>query len=139
MDADEFRSIKQFISDECDYDRDLDPDDDVFQRVGITGDDADEFIRAFETTFDVDMEHYLWYFHTEEEGAFNIGGLFFKSPDRLVSRIPITQRVLLDSVRAGQWCIEYPDHSIPETRRDLSFNIALGVTLVVLLIWMYAS
>lgn len=134
---DEFSRISRFISDECDYDDPIDPDEDIFRRVGITGDDAHEFISAFEKTFDVDMRNYLWYFHTEEEGCLHIGGLFFKSPEKWVTRIPITLRVLSDSINAKEWSVKYPDHTIPKVRRDFVLNWMFLVASTLFLIWVF--
>lgn len=134
---DGFARITQFISEECDYDKKLEPDEDLFRSVGITGDDAEDFVLAFEKTFGVDMQNYLWYFHSEEEGGLDFGGLFFKSPDRLVTRIPITPRVLSDSINAKKWSVQYPDHIIPKMRRDLALNWILAVAAVALLIWAF--
>lgn len=134
---DQFSRISRFILDECDYHDPIDPDEDIFRRIGITGDDADEFIFAFEKTFDVDMRNYLWYFHCEEEGGLDLGGLFFKPPDRLVKRIPITPRVLSDSIDARQWSVHYPDHIMPKVRRDLALNWIFVVASVLFLIWAF--
>lgn len=134
---DGFARITQFILDECDYDDQLEPDEDIFRRIGITGDDADDFLLAFKTTFDVDMQNYLWYFHSEEEGALNLGGLFFKSPDRLVTRIPITPRVLSESINAKKWLVQYSEHTIPKFRGDLTLNRTLALAAVVMLIWTF--
>lgn len=133
---DGFSRVSRFISDECDYDSYIDPDEDIFNRVGITGDDADDFIIAFEKTFDVDMRNYLWYFHSEEEGGLDLGGLFFKSPDRLVTRIPITPRVLSDSIAAKKWTVHYPEHTAPNVRRDLALNwVFLLAAPLLFLVW----
>ena len=134
---DEFSRISRFILDECDYDAPVDPDEDIFRRIGLTGDDADEFVSAFEKTFDVDMRNYLWYFHSEEEGGLGLGGLFFKSPDRLVTRIPITLRILSDSIDAKEWSVQYPDHTLPKVRRDLALNWVFVVASVLFLIWVF--
>ena len=135
---DDFSRISQFISDECAYDDHIGPDEDIFGRIGITGDDTDDFMIAFQKTFDVDMRNYLWYFHSEEEGGLDLGGLFFKSPDRLVTRIPITPRLLSDSINAKEWSVQYPDYTMPKIRRDLALNwILLLIAPVLFLIWTF--
>lgn len=134
---DNFSRISRFILDECDYHDPIDPDEDIFRRIGITGDDADEFILAFEKAFDIDMRNYLWRFHSEEEGGLDLGGLFFKSPDRLVTRIPITPRLLSDSIDAREWSVQYPHHAMPKVRRDLTLNWIFMVASVLFLIWIF--
>ncbi|MEO1322289.1 MAG: DUF1493 family protein [Pseudomonadota bacterium] len=134
---DNYSRISQFISDECDYDNPINPDEDIFRRIGITGDDADAFLIAFETTFDVDMRNYVWYFHSEQEGGLDFGGLFFRSPDRLVTRIPITPRILSNSINAKMWSVQYPDHTMPKVRRDLAANWIFIGALAVFLVWLF--
>lgn len=130
--------VRKFISEECDYDKPLTLQDDIFDHIRITGEDTVDFIREFSESFDVDMSSYLWYFHTEEEGIVNVGGSLFKSPDRMVSRIPITIQMLADSIKTKEWAIQYPDHQIPKVRKDFVANwIVLIMLPVVFLIWVY--
>lgn len=109
---DPMTAARQFVSEQCDYDGPLTTDEDIFKRVGVTGDDAAEFIRAFGVRFDIDMSRYRWHFHTEEEG-FNIGGALFPPPDQRVARIPITLRVLSTAISLESWPLEYPEHEPP--------------------------
>lgn len=119
-------AAKDFVSEQCDFDGALAADDDIFRRVGITGDDAGDFIEAFAARFGVDMSGYRWYFHTEEEG-FNIGGALFPSPDTRVTRIPITLRGLADAISRKTWPVGYPEHEAPRRRPDLMVNRAIFV------------
>ena len=57
---------------------------DIFSDTILKGDDFDEFIEKYAITFKVNMNRYLWYFHTDEEGCWNnIGGIFFAPPYKL--------------------------------------------------------
>ncbi|WP_296595421.1 DUF1493 family protein [Phenylobacterium sp.] len=116
----------------------LPPDDaDLFDVLGIDGDDAFEFIDAFAGRFSIDVSSYRWYFHHGEEG-FGPGGLLFRSPDRRVKRIPISVEVLSEAVRTGRWPIDYPPHSLPKVRWDIRLNQAFGLLIlasVVLWAW----
>ena len=130
--------VREFILETCDYDKPLSLQDDIFESIRITGDDADDFIRQFADTFDVDMSDYLWYFHHEEEGGLDVGSLFFKTPNRRVSRIPITIKVLADSITSKNWAVQYPDHQIPNTRKDVIANwMLLTILPIMFLIWAY--
>lgn len=95
--------------------------DDLFEKLGIDGDDAIEFIDSFASTYEVDMADYRWYFHHGEEG-FGIGMFFSKPPYFRVQRIPITLTVLREAIQAKHWPIRYPPHEIPAVRWDLRVN-----------------
>jgi len=57
--------IKHFIVGKigCDYDE-VKEDADIDNDLGCTGDDFDELISEFSVRFQVNMDNYLWYFHT---------------------------------------------------------------------------
>lgn len=57
-------------------------DIDIEKDLNCYGDDFHELIEKYSELFKVDMSTYLWYFHTKEEGSGNIGGLFFKPPNK---------------------------------------------------------
>lgn len=101
---------------------------DIFDELGITGDDFHKMIDSYSKKFHVDMTNYLWYFHTNEEGS-SIGSAFFKAPYERVKRIPVTPKMLLDFANTGKWNIDYPEHSIPKRRYDLIINrvFSLGI------------
>ena len=100
----------------------LTPETDLFHDLGIDGDDFFELEEAYAKRFCVDMSNYLWFFHHGEEGAFNLGGLFFPAPYCRVDRMPVTPKILLDSANAGKWILEYPPHEVPEHRYDIRIN-----------------
>jgi len=107
---------------------------DIVNSLDIYGDDIDELLADFANTFKVDMSQYLWYFHTEEEGQ-NLGGLFFKSPNRRVRRIPITPQMLLEFANTGKWNVNYPIHKLPKYRIDLLINFILFIVVIWLIVY----
>ncbi len=99
------------------------PDDaDLFDCLGIDGDDAFDFMDAFVTRFSVDVRNYRWYFHHGEEGL-NLAGFFFRPPYRRVKREPITLKILSEAMITKQWPLRYPAHELPKVRWDLRVNI----------------
>lgn len=108
-------------------------DIDLFERFGIEGDDASDFMDDFGVWFGIDGENYRWYFHHREEGT-NFGGLFFAPPYRRVQRIPITPEILIEAVETKKWPLRYPPHQVPTVRWDVRMNQLLIVVLVVLLV-----
>lgn len=99
--------------------RKVTPDSDIWDEVGVGGDDFHELMEAYQAQYQVDMDGYLWYFHTNEEG---LGGwwpteLFNRHPDDKVDRIVITPRMLTDFANAGKWGIVYPPHDFEASRK----------------------
>jgi hypothetical protein len=80
-------------------------------------DDFHELIEKYAVELNVDMNAYLWCFHSDEEGQ-NIGGLFFKPPYRRVTRIPVTPDKLISFAISGKWSMQYPSHNLPKFRVD---------------------
>src|SRR5580765_2005530 len=128
--------IFRFIEIQAGLDDDVNENSDIFNDLGCTGDDFHELINAYAMQFNVDMNLYLWYFHTDEEGQ-NIGGVFFRPPYQRVTRIPITPRMLLNFARTGKWLVEYPSHKLPKRRYDILINYALIVGLISFIIYSY--
>jgi hypothetical protein len=115
----------------------LSDDADLFDKLGIDGDDAFEFIDRFAAKFGVEASNYRWYFHHGEEGH-NIGGLFFAPPYRRVAHIPITLSTLIEAVERRTWPIVYPDHELPRVRWDIRFNqIFAALAFVALALWLW--
>lgn len=112
-------------------------DTDLFERFGIEGDDAGDFIESFVAHFQVDARSYLWYFHHQDEGA-SFGALFFKPIYKRVKRLPITPDVLMAAVETQQWPIRYPQHDVPSVRWDIRMNLLfLAVSFTLLSIWLW--
>ncbi len=95
------------------------PETRIVEDLGIYGDDFFELIESYAETFNVNMDGFLWYFHTREEGSLNPGALIFKTPDRRVRRIPVTIAMLKGYADNGKWGTDYPEHKIPEERWDV--------------------
>ena len=109
----------------------LNPNDDLLNDQGVSGDDFHEMIDEYAKTFKVNMTGYLWYFHANEEGGWNsIGSAFFDPPYKRVSRIPITPALLLDIANKGHWDIQYPPHKLPRRRWDLLINQVLFAAVI---------
>ena len=102
------------------------------QDVGLYGDDLGYLMLEYSKRFAVNLDSYIWYFHTCEEG-FSPGGLFFRSPDMRVKRIPITIGMLYEFAQAGRWDVQYPAHSVPRWRLDVLVDliVALGLLSIV--------
>jgi len=110
-------------------------DSDIFS-LGVKGDDFHEMIEKYAQIFEVNMDEYLWYFHTDEEGQ-NFGAFLFKPPYSRIDRIPITPRLLSEFATTKKWNIDYPKHELPKRRIDIIINLILIIVLVlmVLTIW----
>ena len=126
--------IIKFLADLSGTDK-IETGSDIFQDIGMSGDDFDEMIEKFSKQFSVDMKDYLWYFHCDEEGQ-NIGGTFFKPPYLRVKRIPVTPLMLTEFANNRKWNIIYPEHKLPKRRYDILINqILLGLFLAGIIIW----
>lgn len=125
--------IVDFVKKEIDV-KDVKPDSDIEYDFGCYGDDFHEFIEKYSTSFDVDMTTYLWYFHTGEEGIPGLGSLFFKPPNKRVTRIPVTPKMLLEIAEEKKWNISYPNHKIPKKRNDILINQIIVILFLTVLI-----
>lgn len=129
--------IKSFIVDKTGCEQnEVTPNCDIVNDLGCSGDDFDELIDEYAKKFNVDLDKYLWFFHTDEEGHSNsIGRIFFKAPYERVKQIPVTPTLLLNSANEGKWLLVYPDHSWPKRRYDIILNQVVGLIFVVFLIY----
>jgi hypothetical protein len=93
--------------------------------LGVYGIDMDYLLVAYADRFGVDMSAYRWYFHTGEEGL-NIGALFFRPPNAVVSEIAITLEMLHEFANNGVWAVSYPPHPEARFRGDILVNQALA-------------
>jgi Protein of unknown function (DUF1493) len=96
--------------------------------IGLYGDDIDHLMLEYSKRFGVNLNGYIWYFHTGEDG-FGIGALIFRPPDMRVKRIPITIGMLYEFAQVGCWGVQYPAHSVPRWRPDVLVDqiVALGL------------
>jgi hypothetical protein len=117
------------------------PSDDVdlFDGLGIDGDEAFEFMDSFAARFGVDTSGYRWYFHHGEEG-WNFGGLFVRPPYARVKRIPITAGILGAAIETRKWPIRYPEHVLPPVRWDIRLNqLLILLPLIALALWVWSE
>lgn len=135
------RELAEFIERVRDQKADFPDDADLFDRLGIDGDDAFEFMEQFSKNFAVDLSGYRWYFHNGEEG-WGLGGLIFRPPYRRVTPIPITKAILLEAMRTKAWPLRYPEHRLPRYRWDVFVNQLLVIppfAIAALAIWRHFS
>jgi hypothetical protein len=125
-------AIAEFLNDFSGAATPLSDDADIFDRLGIDGEDGFELIERFAAKFEIDITNYRWYFHHGDE-AINIGGWLFKPSYRRVDRIPITPQVLAEALRTKRWPLEYPEHKLPSVRWDIRFTQAVLLGIVALL------
>lgn len=128
--------IFRLIQDECGVDKQqLALNTDLFEELGIEGDDFSELIEKYALTFNVNMDDFLWYFHSNDEGI-NVWRFIFKPPNKKVNRIAVTPELLLRFANTKKWDLNYPEHNKPTNRRDLIYSnifwliIVLGIYLV---------
>ena len=129
------KEIIDFIENEY-WKSNLQSDSDIFETLGICGDDCFELIIKYSEKYNVDISNYLWYFHHEEEASWNsLGRMFYKTPNELVNRIPVTSSMLTKFANSKTWDNIYPNHEIPIKRKDIIINrnFKTIVLLIVLL------
>ncbi|MFT3947543.1 MAG: DUF1493 family protein [Agriterribacter sp.] len=133
--------IKRFIINKtgCE-DEEVQPDTDIDTDLGCTGNDFDELINEYAVKFNVNMDGYLWYFHTYEEGHSNsIGRMFFKAPTERIQHIAVTPALLLESANAGKWRLIYPGHRLPKQRYDILVNQVVLILFILFIIYKCTS
>jgi len=116
----------------------LKSDSDIFDMVKIDGDDCDELIIKYSEKYSVNMDNYLWYFHHQEEASINrLGSMIFKTPDKLVNRIPITPNMLTEFANSKTWNLDYPEHKFPKYRYDLIITYLILLFIIAINIYHY--
>ncbi len=100
----------------------INEDFDITGSLGVYGDDFFDLMEAFSVKFGVNMDNFLWYFHSGDEGVNFPGRALFKPPYEHVKRIPITPTMLCQFANARYWNLNYPPHHIPKKRFDLLIN-----------------
>ena len=127
-------NIYQFIGDEYGIKSDeLSPDSDLNGDFGIEGDDFDDLILDYSNLFKVNLDTYLWYFHSSEE-AVSPFAFIFPPPNQRVEKIAVTPELLLKYAQSKVWSVKYPTHTIPNKRWDIiSLNIFLVASVIVAL------
>lgn len=121
--------IIEFVK-QCTGSRNVNPETDINMGLGVDGDDFHELMSEYSDKFGVDMNNFLWYFHSGEEGQ-NLGGILFAPPHKRVDRIPVTPKMLLKFSETGSWKINYPEHQLPKKRYDMIFNRVFGIVMLI--------
>lgn len=104
----ELGQIYDLISTECGCEVwELNPQVDIFAELGVAGDDFHDLIDAYARQFEVCMDNYLWYFHTDEE-ALSFTSSIFGRPYQKVNRIAVTPQMLLQFANSKCWQLDYP-------------------------------
>lgn len=116
-----FKSIQDLVVSKTGCaEEEVTPDCDIVNDLGCVGDDLDELLCEYASRFNVQMDSYLWYFHSEDEAHVgSIGRYFFKPPYERVHHIPVTPTILLQSANEGKWVMTYPEHRLPKRRYDV--------------------
>ncbi len=129
------QDIIEFIEKEY-WKSNLQSDSDIFKTLEIIGDDCNEIMMKYHETYNVNMDTFLWYFHYKDEASINsIGSLIYKTPDKLVKRIPLTPKMLTEFANTKIWNIEYPEHKLPKYRYDLITTNVILVFFISILIY----
>jgi acyl carrier protein len=116
-----YSRVKSFIEDQTNVRSDeLSPDTRIYHDLGVTGDDADEFLEAFRREFGVDMANFNFDDHfTPELSAFAPLSPFFwlfmltptyrkmmkrpRDAKRKFMVIPVTVMDLVKAAKEGNW------------------------------------
>ncbi|WP_299262767.1 DUF1493 family protein [uncultured Psychrosphaera sp.] len=109
------------------------PGSDLFEDFGVFGDDLFELIEVFSENYSVNVDDFLWYFHSPEEAS-SLFRMIFLPPNKRVSRIPITPDMLVQYANQKCWGLEYPAHEIPNRRWDILLSQLLLITLLIALL-----
>ena len=111
----------------------INPESDIYNDLEVGGDDFFEMMAEYSKKYDVNLSEYLWYFHSDEEGIFSLGALFFAPPYKRVKRIAVTPLMLTEFANSKKWGITYPKHSINSRRIDLLINRIAGGTIILVM------
>ncbi|WP_278404191.1 DUF1493 family protein [Pseudoalteromonas ruthenica] len=116
----------------------LRPDSDIFEDFRVYGDDFDDLMAAYSKEFGVNLDNYLWYFHSSEEVSSPLA-FIFPPPNRRVSRIIITPEILVKYANMKNWAVTYPAHILPKRRWDIlalqAFFVLAGLAGLLIGFW----
>ena len=130
--------IQQFISTQLVCDLALvTADADIVYDLDCVDFALDEFIAAYRSKFGVNMDNYLWYFHTNVVSGDTsaLGKMLFKPAPNAVKHIPITAKILWESACLGKWVIWYPEHTVPRRRFDAYIYGAILFIFIVAILY----
>ena len=97
----------KFVSEEiCVNEERISMDTDILRGFGVDGDDVCDLMNKFSEKFKVNMDDYIWYYHGGPEGCNPFSFIIELWKPKLY--IPVTVRILIESVKSGKWELEYP-------------------------------
>lgn len=128
--------IISFIEKET-YSKGITPDDDLYKKHGIVGDDLYDLLVAFSEKYQVDMRGCHLEYHTHAEGQMFTRLFPVKAPGGS-ELIPITPQTLLDSAHEGKWTIKYPEEALKKYLSKKKDNSVLKLTLLLILVVLIA-
>ncbi len=92
----------------------IDPNN-ILRSTGMAGDDAEEFMLAFQKEFRVDLSDFLAYLHyNADEPPFVRTAWGVGADGRRMPEIPIRLSDLVVAAESGKWQIAYPEHKLVE-------------------------
>lgn len=131
------QQIITFIENQT-YCENIQPQDDLYRKHGIYGDDWDDLLIAYTKEFNVDMQNYIWHYHNRPEGGTGIWDMLFPYPPK-EKYIPITATLLTDFANKGYWDITYPagahEQETNRTEPNNTLNYILLAILTILLVF----
>ncbi|WP_299412689.1 DUF1493 family protein [uncultured Sulfitobacter sp.] len=126
--------IIQMLSEEIGQHFIVEPDEDLFGKLYLSGDDVNEFLEAYALRFNVDMSAFLWYFHyNADEPPQGRRVLPVLSDGRVADYMPISLDHLVDAAQAGRLAYAYPEHSLRLNRFYWITPLVIVCSLMVLL------
>lgn len=118
----------------------IQPDDDLYRKHGIYGDDWFEILDKYAATFQVDMHDHIWHYHNRPEGGLPILNRIWPEPSK-EKYIPITAAMLTQYANKGKWNAIYPPGALQDEHekqeqlvRTPNYNAMKYILLVVLLL-----
>jgi hypothetical protein len=105
MDDPTFECVAQLIVQECGVPRaQVRPGADLGRDLGVTGDDAGDFMATYAREFGVDLSDFEFLRHFGPEGCLPGLGLYWRVRHGYwIGREPVTPRLLADAARQGRW------------------------------------
>lgn len=101
-------NIIEFISSEsgCPKSK-INENSDLNYDLKICGDDFHELIEKYSEKYKVNLDNYLWHYHSEEEVTFNLIPSRTKTHEVIEKYIPVTPIMLLEFAKLKSWNLSY--------------------------------
>lgn len=99
-----FEEIQSFISEFCVIEKEeLTPEAKLYHDLGVTGDDAVEFMEAFIDKYDIDDTDFYFDKYFRGEGLSLVDLYYFLFERKKLKRLPITIQHLFEVAKAKKW------------------------------------